>query len=249
MTDKQYSDMILQGHFLYWDMLSTLHGVESHNESNLRWLTGNINYNYYIGDVQVDDVAGRIKNGDIPNNLLFLVDNPDTDPSEPFVASGMFKKDFISFGMAHELLDIQLPKPDNRLNVFRVREISQLKAAGAILNSVFHYRLFTFGHFLNMFENNGQFFYLAEYDGIPVGAVMAQHKDSFVNISWVGTLPGYRKLGIAGYLIQMAERDGILNGKTTGVLHGFPDAVGSYRRIGYKTYSRGIGIEFIGGKS
>ena len=91
-----------------------------------------------------------------------------------------------------------------------------------------------------------RFFYLAEYDGLPVGAVMSQHGDDIVNISWVGTLPGYRKLGIAGYLIQMAERDGLLHGKTIGVLHGYPEAVGAYHRVGYRAYSRGIWIEFCG---
>ena len=97
---------------------------------------------------------------------------------------------------------------------------------------------------MEIYENNGQFFYLAEYDGLPVSAVMSQHGDHFVNISWVGTLPGYRRLGIAGHLIQMAERDGLLRGKMIGVLQGYPEAVGTYRRIGYREYSRGTWLEF-----
>jgi ribosomal protein S18 acetylase RimI-like enzyme len=96
-----------------------------------------------------------------------------------------------------------------------------------------------------MTENKGQFFYLAEYDGLPVGACMTQHGDEFINISWAGTLPGYRKLGISGFLIQEAERDGFQQGKKTSVLHGRPDAVGAYRRIGYRDYCRGIDLEMI----
>jgi len=72
---------------------------------------------------------------------------------------------------------------------------------------------------------------------------MAQYGDRFVNLSWVGILPGYRKLGMAGYLIQAAECDGLLNGKTIGVLSGFPAAVGAYRRIGYHEYGRVIVLE------
>lgn len=117
---------------------------------------------------------------------------------------------------------------------------------GAILNAAFEYNIFPFEKYLEMFENDGQFFYLAEYDGLPVGAVMSQHGDDFVYISWTGTLSGYRKLGIAGHLIQMAERDGLLRGKALGVLHGYPEATGAYRRIGYREYSHGIGIAFCG---
>jgi ribosomal protein S18 acetylase RimI-like enzyme len=127
--------------------------------------------------------------------------------------------------------------------LFHVNEIVQLKMAGAILNAAFWYKLFTFEHYLEMMENEGQFFYLAEYDGLPAGACMSQHGDNFINISWAGTLPGYRKLGIAGSLIQEAERGGILHGKKVGVLHGRPDAVGAYRRIGYRDYCKGIDLE------
>ena len=96
-----------------------------------------------------------------------------------------------------------------------------------------------------MLNNNGQYFYLAEYDGLPVGACMAQYGDDFVNISWVGTLNGYRKLGIAGYLIQEAEREAIKQGKAIGVLHALTDAVGAYKRIGYKEYCKTVQLELL----
>jgi len=48
---------------------------------------------------------------------------------------------------------------------------------------------------------------------------------------------------MAGYLIQAAECDGLLNGKTIGVLSGFPAAVGAHRRIGYHEYGRVIVLE------
>lgn len=246
MTSRQYIEAITKGHFLYWDMLGNLKGIENHKEDELCWLTGDVEHTYFTGNVDVERIAKRIKNAEIPANLFFLSDNDASDPAEAFLSSGLFKKGAETIGMAHELCDTALPKADKRINLFRVREISQLKAAGAILNTVFDYNLFSFEKFAEMFENSEQFFYLAEYDGLPVCAAMSQHGDDFVNISWVGTLPGYRKLGIAGYLIQMAEADGIRQGKTIGALHGFPGIVGAYRRLGYTTYSRGTGVEFCG---
>ncbi len=246
MTDKQYAEAIIKGHLLYWNMLGALRGIENHKEDGLRWLTGDVDYNYYCESADIDGIIQRMKNGKIPKNLTFITDNLETDPAEPFRAAGLFEGGSGTTGMAHELAERPIPKFDKRINLFRVHEISQLKTVGTILNSAFEYRLFSFEHYLEMFNNYGQFFYLAEYDGLPVGAVMSQYGDIFVNISWAGTLPGYRKLGIAGCLIQMAEQDALLHGKNISVLHSRPNALGAYRRIGYREYCRGIEIEFCG---
>ncbi len=246
MTNKQYAEIIMKGHFLYWDMLGGLRGMENHKENHLRWLTGDIEYTYFTGNADLYDTVKQMKNGEIPANLLFFTDGSDNDAAAEFLTSGLFEKNSENIGMAHELCDTKLPEPDRRINLFRVRELSQLKTAGAILNSVFYYNLFSYDKFIEMFENDRQFFYLAEYDGLPVSAVMSQHGDNFINISWAGTLPGYRKLGISGCLIQMAERDGLLCGKAAGVLHAYPGIAGTYRRIGYKEYSRGTGIVLCG---
>ncbi|MDR0928691.1 MAG: GNAT family N-acetyltransferase [Oscillospiraceae bacterium] len=226
-------------------MLGNLRGNQSHQEDNLRWLTGDINHTYFSREIEVDAVIKRMKDGEIPDNLYFFTDEPEPEPAASLLASGMFKENMATIGMAHELCDTILPKPDGRVNLFRVREISQLKVTGAILNAVFAYRMFSFDRFVEMFEGNGQYFYIAEYDGLPVSAIMTLHGDDFMDLSWAGTLPGYRKLGLAGSLIQMAERDALLSGKTIGVLRAYPAIAGSYRRIGYREYCRGIGMELI----
>ncbi|MCL1807485.1 MAG: GNAT family N-acetyltransferase [Oscillospiraceae bacterium] len=243
MTNKQYADAITRGHFLYWDMLGNLRGNENRKEDGLRWMTGDIFYTYYAQTSDAEGIVRRMKDGEIPKNLILLTDDLEADPSVPFLATGLFKTGLGTTGMAHELMDTPLPKADKRLNIFRVREVSQLKTAGAIINAAFEYSLFSFAHYAEMMENEGQFFYLAEFDGLPAGACMSQHGDDYVNISWVGTLPGNRKRGIAGYLIQAAEREGMRHGKTTGVLHGRPCAVNAYRRIGYKDICRTIDLE------
>jgi len=153
--------------------------------------------------------------------------------SESFMDAGLFTKETVAV-MAHELGDTVLPKPGKDLNIFKVSEIVQLKAAGAILNTVRDYRLFSFEDYLDMMNNDGQNFYLAEYDGLPVGACMAMDGDDFLAIPFIGTLPAYRKLGIAGCLIQLAEQDGINRGKTVGVRNAFPIAIGACKRVGYR---------------
>jgi GNAT superfamily N-acetyltransferase len=244
MTDIKYIDAIMHGHFLYWDTLGNLRGIENHKEDGLRWLSGDVYWNYFTDTSDADIIIQRMKNKEIPNNLMLFANSPEDAASEPFTATGLFKEN-TSHYMAHNLMDTSIPKPDKRLNIFHVREISQLKMAGAILNAAFEYDLFTFGHYLELMENNINVFYLAEYNGLPVGAVMAQHGDNFINVSWVGTLPGYRKRGIAGHLIQTAECDGIQCGKTIGVLHSGPESAGAYRRIGYREYCRGIDLHLI----
>ena len=132
MTNKQYFDAITHGHFLYWDMLGDLRGIKNHKEDKLRWTTGDIIHTYFTSSVEMDDVINRMKDGEIPKNLFFLFDDSDTDAIAPFLSSGLFRKNSETSGMAHKLCDVTLPKLDKCINLFRVREISQLKAAGAI---------------------------------------------------------------------------------------------------------------------
>ena len=82
--------------------------------------------------------------------------------------------------------------------LFRVNEIYQLKICGAILNAAFEYDLFSFEHYLDAFNHPCVRFYLAEYKGIPAGACMSIIDNDIVDIGWVGTLKGFRIIGIRG---------------------------------------------------
>ena len=217
---------------LYFEMLGSLRGNENHKEDQLRWLTGNITYNYYVGDAAVGEIVSRMRAGEIPANLSFQVGDAR---SELFMTTGLFTKETVAV-MAHELGDTPLPKPKIGLSVFNVNEIAQLKIAGAILNTARVYRLFSLEDYLDMMNNDGQYFYLAEADGLPVGACMAMDGDDFLATTWIGTLPGYRKMGIAGHLLQAAEHDGINRGKTIGVRNALPIAIGACKRVGYREY-------------
>lgn len=231
MNHNQYIDVINRMNLLYFEMLGNLRGNEKHKEDNLHWLTGNIDYIYFLGEVEVDQIIRRMRADEIPKTLMFQVGDVR---SEAFLATGLFIEETVAV-MAHELGDTALPKLDKALNVFKVSEIAQLKAAGAVLNSARDYRLFAFEDYLDMM-NGGQYFYLAEYDGLPVGACMAMDGDDFLAITWIGTLPGYRKLGIAGHLIQMAESEGMNRGKTIGARNTLPIAIGACKRVGYSEY-------------
>jgi len=229
MNHNRYIDMINRMNLQYFEMLGNLRGNEKHKEAHLHWLTGNIDYIYFIGDVEVNEIIRRMRADEIPKTLMFQVG--DARP-ESFMATGLFAKETVAV-MAHELGDTSLPRPDKELNVFKVSEITQLKAAGAILNSARDFRLFSFRDYLDLM-NGGQHFYLAEYDGLPVGACMTMDGDEFLALPFIATLPGYRKLGIAGHLMQAAEREGINRGKTVGVRNAFPIAIGACKRVGYR---------------
>ena len=231
MNRNQYIDIINRMNLDYFEMLGNLHGNEKHKEDNLHWLTGNIDYIYFVGEVEVDEVIRRMKDGEIPETIMFQVG--DTK-SKLFMDTGLFDKEIVAV-MAHELCDTVLPEQDKELSIYKVTEISQLKAAGAILNTARDFRLFSFRDYLDMM-NGGQNFYLAEYEGLPVGACMTMDGDDFLAIPFIGTLPGYRKIGIAGHLIQMAEREGIIRGKIIGARNAFPIAIGACKRVGYREY-------------
>ena len=231
MDHNRYIDIINRMNLLYFEMLGNLRGNENHKEDNLHWLTGNITYIYFVGEVETAEIIRHMKAGEIPKTLMFQVGDAQ---SELFMETGLFTKETVAV-MAHELGDTTLPKPDKGLHVFKVNEISQLKAAGAILNTARDFRLFSFEDYLDMM-NDGQYFYLAEYGGLPVGACMTMDGDDFLAIPFIGTLPGYRKLGIAGHLMQAAEREGINRGKTVGARNAFSIAIGACKRVGYREY-------------
>lgn len=244
MTDSQYVDYIVKGHMHYWDMLGNMRGNENH-KGNINRLSGDINYIYsanFNGPDYCEEVEGivrKIKNKQIPDSLIIV---PQAIPSnvdicELFLSHGGFNNIRSDCGMAKKLqVNMDFPVPPENINLFQVNEIHQLKMSGAILNTVFEYDLFSFEHYLDAFNNSSVRFYLAEYNGIPAGACMSILGDDFVEIAWVGTLNGYRKMGVAGYLINMAEKDAIDEGKSISVLSAFEMGINAYKRIGYKPY-------------
>lgn len=241
MKDR-YVDWILHGHTLYWDMLGSMRGNNNH-KGNVCWLSGDVNFSYDLTvsepeiSEQIKQIIQRIKSGEIPGNLTI---SPVSAPAgvnllDCFMKTGLFKMNFQSPGMAKELKQETIfPKPEKRLNIFRINDLWQLKTCGAILNAAFEYDLFSYGHYLDAFNMQDVGFYLAEYDGLPVSACMTISGEDIVEIAWVGTLNGYRKKGIAGYIINAAEKDALQHGKSCAVLTAFEGAVNAYKRIGYK---------------
>jgi len=244
MTNKQYNDAIMRGHFMYWDMLGTLRGNEAHKGS-LCWLSGDITYNYAVKldgpdyENEVKEIVKKIENKQIPDNITIspATASPNVDICRLFLSHEGFSIERTNCGMAKDLHSSAENKvPTKNINLFRVNEIHQLKMSGAILNTAFEYDLFSYEHYLDLFSHPCVRFYLAEYDGIPVGACMSILADDVVEIAWVGTLNGYRKKGIAGFLICMAEKDATEKGISVSVLTAAPGAVNAYSRIGYKPY-------------
>lgn len=243
MTNEQFIEYIVRGHRYYWDMLGNMRGNINHKGS-ISWLSGDIYYAYSVvldGPDYPNEIEGIIKkmiSKEIPDNLVITPDSApaDIDICGSFLSHGSFKAGN-DFGMAKELYgESTIPMPPKNINIFRVNENCQIKMCGAILNTAFAYDLFSFEHYLDAFNTPYVRFYIAECNGIPAGACMSLLGDDFVEIAWVGTLNGYRKKGIAGYLIDMAEKDAVREGKFISVISAFPAGVNAYKRIGYKEY-------------
>jgi GNAT superfamily N-acetyltransferase len=247
MTGGQSADYVIGGHKLYWETLGRIRGCQKHT-GKVEWLSGDVFCAYYVRfdgpdyKKEAGEIAEKMISGELPDRLILTpgaappdINIRDFFPEDKGFAAGT------DCGMAKELngCDETIDHPKN-LNLFRVNETERLKTAGAIFNSAFEYDIFTFGHYLDLYNDPQARFYVAEYDGIPSGACMSvaplprEAGCDFVEIAWVGTLAGYRKKGIAGYLVRMAERDAALNGKKVSALTAIPAGVNAYGRIGYK---------------
>ena len=240
--NEQYINIINRMNLDYFEMLGKLRGNESHVETNLYRLSGNINYIYCIGKVEVGEIIKRMTVSDIPDTIMFQAGD---EQSELFMSTGLFTKETVAV-MAHELGDTSLPTFGKELKIAKVSDASQLKAAGAILNSTLYYTMFSFQDYLDMMDNDGQYFYIAEYNGLPVGACMTMDGDDFIHLAWIGTLPAYRKLGIAGHLIQAAERDGVNRGKKFGARNAYPISINACKRAGYREYGHTVTLTLKG---
>jgi GNAT superfamily N-acetyltransferase len=254
MDGTTYTDYIWRGHILYWDMLGNMRGNCNH-KSDICWLSGDIHYSYSMilngpeYENQVEQIINRIKNKEIPHNIVISSASApaDVDVMGYFMRTGLFRMGLRTLGMAKELnSETVFPKTEKCLNIYRVNDLWQLKMCGAILNAAFEYDLFSYEHYLDAFNMPDVSFYMAEYAGLPVGGCMSIMSEDFVDIAWVGTLNGYRKKGIAGHIIHAAEKEALQIGKTIAVLTAFEGGIHAYQRIGYVGNCKIDSLEFIG---
>ena len=83
MTDKQYIYAIHNGHFLYWDMLGRLRGMEPRNDAGLRWLTGDyragdlLTFSMHTAHLGLDNNANRIR---LSCDIRY---QPASEPADP----------------------------------------------------------------------------------------------------------------------------------------------------------------------
>ncbi|MDR2599525.1 MAG: GNAT family N-acetyltransferase [Oscillospiraceae bacterium] len=260
MINDQYIKKIIQGHELYWNMLGSLNGNKNH-KGDICWLSGDINYTYKVKlhesdyNAEINKIINKLKNKKIPNNLIIT---PDSTPNDVNICDLFLKHDCFAisgtnFGMAKEINENNANSiADNNkmhesgIEIFKVSNPYQIKMSGAILNTAFEYDIFSLTHYTDIFNSPRVHFYLAEQKGIPAGACMAIHADDFVEIAWVCTLKGYRKKGIAGYLLNMAEQDAYKKGLKLSVLSAYPEGLNAYIRAGYKQYCEIFTLEYKG---
>ncbi len=215
----------------YWRMLGDMQGNRCRERDGLHWVEGRIGCIFKTdGNAERAEAITRgMANGNLPDRLVLSSETA-------MLAKGFRDRAEFSvetdWGMAKELIAANNDtEPPANLRVFPVTKPEQLKAAGSVLNASFGYDLFTFADYAAFHQVRR--FYLAEWDGLAAGAVMARLGD-WLEITWVGTLPGYRKKGIAGALLRLAEREAAAQGIKLSVLTSFPGAVGAYVRAGYQ---------------
>ena len=85
MNYSKYADTFKRMNFLYFEMLGNLRGNEHHTEVNLRWLSGNINFIYFVGNIDIIELVQRMKNGEIQSVLSLEFGNARLDD---FMATG-----------------------------------------------------------------------------------------------------------------------------------------------------------------
>ena len=117
--------------------------------------------------------------------------------------------------------------------------------SGAIFNAAFEYNVFSYEHYLDAYNMSGVNFFIAEFDGLPIGACMTISDNDLMEVAWVAVLTGYRKKGIAGRLVSAAEQYAIKDGKSVSVLSALEGAVNAYKRVGYKAYCKIYVISYI----
>lgn len=250
MDTQQAIHYIEQGHLDYWHTLGQLPDNTAH-EDVVYWMSGHIHHSYYLKldaakyQEQCAAIIADMRAKRLPRNLFMGPGSIEgnIDLAAYLVSTGYFEQRESSEGMA-KLLTKTEETPRQNLMLKRVEHPNDLKMAGTILNAAFEYDLFSFEHYQALWAMPHVHFYVAEYQGLPISACMALYADAFVEIAWVGTLPGYRKKGIAGTLMGLAEQDALSQGKQVAVLNAFKSAAGAYRHVGYETHFEFHGVSY-----
>ena len=243
-------DCAIRAYKDYWELLGSMRGIANITGKICR-LEGDISYTYLATfdetgvERDLADLIEKINSKEIENEFRVIPQLYSGDIVGKILANHDFRESNVNFGMVKELSTEAYEKhEDKNLNIFRVNDVERLKFCGSILNACFDYDIFSFSHYLDAYNCCKIKFYIAEYKGLPAGACMAMHGEDYVEIVWVGTLPGYRKKGIAGRIISRAEADAVNAGKRFATLVAVPDAKPTYERLNYKQCYTMLGLVY-----
>ncbi len=79
-------------------------------------------------------------------------------------------------------------------------------------------------------------YYFVEDQGLPICWGRAFYAPSdLIYVSAVGTVPAYRRQGLATALMQTIHRDALTVGRTASILCASAEAYGLYSKLGYRT--------------
>jgi GNAT superfamily N-acetyltransferase len=193
----------------------------------------------------IEAVLARAGSRNVP---MFWWTGPTTQPAdlgEHLVAEG-FTHAFEAPGMAAELDAL----PENAsapagLVVEEVLDVDTLKTWCSVMGTIYEFPDFAVETWFDILAalglGTGKPFrhFLASVENIPVATASLYMGAGVAGISSVGTLPEYRRRGIGSALAVETFRVARLEGYRIGTLFSSPDALGMYRRLGFRQLCTG----------
>jgi GNAT superfamily N-acetyltransferase len=128
-----------------------------------------------------------------------------------------------------------LATPDAALPGEDARRVTSREDARAVLGVICRVFYVPTGPMARWTSENRAFtLYLTRVASQPVSALAVQRTGDTVGLSNVGTLPGYRRRGLAGRLVALALRDARREGARLATLTATPEARLLYESLGFR---------------
>ena len=245
-----------QGLSLYWRSLAKMRGLNLHS-GDIEWVKSNkkggaerifsVNLNDNNVNQRLKLLVQLIKQNKAPTGILL---SPNSKPNNiaDILPNYGFTVDYNTGSvMILNLTDKFNYSRLNSLLIRRVTSTEELKHFASIVNgALFKEQLFSYEQYLDLFNLNNTYFYLAYYNNQPVATCLLIAEQDLVTVEFVSTLKEYRNRGIAtaitGFTLNEAKNLGI----TIAVLRAEKEAINVYKRVGFQEVYKRIVASYGG---
>ncbi|MDB5120340.1 MAG: N-acetyltransferase [Sphingobacteriales bacterium] len=162
-------------------------------------------------------------------NLIIPCWGFNNNTSFKFLEGAGFRERSVQIGMSLQLGE--RPQKQLRLQLERVVDSDQAKAWAVVYPRAFGYRICE--DILTNTQNDIEF-YLASYQGQPVGTAIIYKTDDVVGIHGVGVIPEMRRQGIAEEIMEFALNRAVVLQASYVILQASVMGKGLYDKLGFK---------------